>query len=129
MLLLAQSGRRCFLSPIVCGLQMPTAQLHDTQNADRSPKPQRAYHDKRDNASDAGHTEHVRYGHVPQNLGKLRMCQGQSPESEVGSGVGDAPEAELDGVNDLMDHDFSEIMLFLSIRRKINVRSGLRFHA
>ena len=41
------------------------------------------------------------------------MCQGQRPKTEVGRGVRDAPEAELDGVDDLVNDDLAEVVLLL----------------
>lgn len=37
------------------------------------------------------------------------MSQREGPQPEVGGSVGDAVEAELDGVDDLVDHDVGEI--------------------
>ncbi len=40
------------------------------------------------------------------------MSQAECPESEVGGRVGDGAEDELDGLNELMDEDLGEVMLF-----------------
>ena len=95
--------------------------LHQTQNAQRQPEPRGTDEDANDNPDDAGHVLDNSDRHVPENLGQLGVCEGESPETEIGGRVGDTAEAELDGVNDLMDHDLREIMLFLSITNEINL--------
>ena len=44
------------------------------------------------------------------------MGQAQGPETQVGGGVADDAQAELDGVNGLVDDDVGEIKL---LRKKI----------
>ena len=39
------------------------------------------------------------------------MSQGQSPETQVGSSVGDTSQAELNGVDGLVDEHFSKLKL------------------
>ncbi len=39
---------------------------------------------------------------------KLTVSQAESPETEVGSSVGDTTETELNRVNGLMHHDFTK---------------------
>ena len=41
------------------------------------------------------------------------MGEGEGPEAQVGGGVGDAVEAEFDGVDGLVDLDFGEPVMGL----------------
>lgn len=43
------------------------------------------------------------------------MGEGESPETEIGRGVGDASEGELDCVDRLVDHDVAEIELQIEV--------------
>ena len=46
---------------------------------------------------------------VPEDGGQLGVSKRQSPETEVGGSVGNSSEDELDGLNDLMDENFTEV--------------------
>lgn len=69
--------------------------------------------EKDDDTRDSGEFERVGDRHGPQNFGELSVGQRQSPETEVRSGVRDTAQAELDGMNDLVNGDFSELELLL----------------
>mmetsp|Transcript_46690 Transcript_46690/g.109871 ORF Transcript_46690/g.109871 Transcript_46690/m.109871 type:complete len:967 (-) Transcript_46690:258-3158(-) len=48
---------------------------------------------------------------LPEHLGELRVGEGEGPETEVGGGVGDAPEHVLDGVDHLVHHLLPKVEL------------------
>lgn len=50
-----------------------------------------------------------------EDLGELGMGEGQGPETEVGSGVGDAAEDELDGLDELVHHHVAEGLVLLRL--------------
>lgn len=103
--------RRILFSP------KDTAYLHDTKDENGHGEPQYPDHNKGSNANNTRHAEHVGNGHVPQHLRQLGVCERQRPKTEVGGGVRDASKAELNSVDDLMDHNLPEIVMFLSISR------------
>lgn len=47
------------------------------------------------------------------------MSEAEGPEPQVGSGVGDAAQAVLDGVDGLVDHGVSKVELVGGNREKI----------
>lgn len=52
-----------------------------------------------------------------EDLSELGMSQRQGPESQVRGSVGNGPKNELDGLDHLVNHDFSGgLVLFSSIR-------------
>mmetsp|Transcript_46689 Transcript_46689/g.109864 ORF Transcript_46689/g.109864 Transcript_46689/m.109864 type:complete len:277 (-) Transcript_46689:2144-2974(-) len=51
---------------------------------------------------------------LPEHLGELRVGEGEGPETEVGGGVGDAPEHVLDGVDHLVHHLLPEVELAMA---------------
>lgn len=61
-------------------------------------EPHGKHGDEEEDGSDSLHLERTLDRHVPKDLGELSVREGQRPETEVGSGVGDATEAELDRV-------------------------------
>ena len=65
--------------------------------------------------SDGGASLHRRSQQVfVEDLGELTVCQAQSPESKVARRVGDGPEAEFDGLDELMDQALVEMEFFFS---------------
>ena len=98
--------------------------LHDTQNPHSQRQPQEPHDCERDPPNNTLHAEHIVQGHAPQDFGQLRMRERQRPEPEVRSCVRDASEAELDRVDDLVDHDFAEVVMFLSFGTE-RMRSAL----
>lgn len=72
--------------------------LHHTQDKNREHEPEPEGHDDHDDLDGAGHAECIGERHIPENDGELLMGKTQSPETEVRCGMGDAVEAELDGV-------------------------------
>lgn len=95
-------------------MQHGTGPLHHAQNGNRQREPQVEGDDDHD---DAGAGRFLREGgadgHVPEDDGELLVGEGEGPETEVGGCVGDAVEAEFDGVDDLVDHDFGEVEFFV----------------
>ena len=43
------------------------------------------------------------------------MSERESPEPEVGGSVGDGPEDELDGFDELVYHEFAEGVVFVCV--------------
>ena len=60
-------------------------------------KPHVEEHDGHDDTKGAGGAEGVAESHGPQHDGELLVGEGERPEAEVRSGVGDAVEAEFWG--------------------------------
>jgi len=83
--------------------------LHNQQHRKRRTGPHRERHEDKDDipALDNAHEDSV-----PEHGGELGVGEGEGPETEVGGGVGDGSEDELDGVDDLVDHDLGELELF-----------------
>lgn len=48
-----------------------------------------------------------------EDLGELTMGKRQGPKTQVRSGVGDTAKHELDGFDDLMDGNFTDVVLFM----------------
>lgn len=89
--------------------------LHNTQDEDREGEPH-AEHHKDGNCSkhpSARIRENTFEGHTPKHLAELGMSEGESPETEVGSSVGDTTEAELNRMDDLMDRDLAKLEALL----------------
>jgi len=49
----------------------------------------------------ATHSEPDPHDHVPEDLGQLRVGQGQGPQSKIGRGVGNRAQGVFDRVNTL----------------------------
>lgn len=49
---------------------------------------------------------------LPEHSGELRVGQRQSPQTQIGSCVGDCSEHEFNRVDNLVDEDLSEIEFF-----------------
>jgi hypothetical protein len=60
---------------------------------------------------------------LPENSGELGVSKGQSPETEVGSSVGNHTKNELNGLNSLVDENFSKSVLIVFVI----VESGVLF--
>jgi hypothetical protein len=58
--------------------------LHDTQNREGQNEPHCKHDHREDNAKHARATERALEGHVVQYFGKLRVCKGKGPETQVG---------------------------------------------
>mmetsp|Transcript_57679 Transcript_57679/g.114512 ORF Transcript_57679/g.114512 Transcript_57679/m.114512 type:complete len:229 (-) Transcript_57679:686-1372(-) len=101
-------------------------------------------HDNRDNGPEGeGEPEHNALGpvteahldanvgedHILEELGKLRVGEREGPETQVGGGVGDGAQHELDGVNHLVHHHLAKLslslVLFLLRRRTLALRCHL----
>ena len=90
--------------------------LHDTENGNREHEPEGKGDDSGHDAHDARHAKHILDCHVPEHLRELRMCERECPKTEVRRRVGDAAEAELDCVDDLVDDHFADLeRLFLAV--------------
>jgi hypothetical protein len=111
-------------------VQHGTGTLHNDQDGDGKEEPDGEEDEDGENAGDAGHAESVGQSHGPQDDRELLVSKRQGPETEVRCGVGDTVEAEFcekllvrpfvllewvnqptDGVNDLVDHDLTELEL------------------
>mmetsp|Transcript_12816 Transcript_12816/g.36245 ORF Transcript_12816/g.36245 Transcript_12816/m.36245 type:complete len:244 (-) Transcript_12816:1786-2517(-) len=96
--------------------------LHDHQDSERKTRP---------GAKSTEHCERVTHGEgedkhaLPEHGGELGVSQGKGPEAEVGSGVGNGTEDELNGVDDLVDHDFLKLKLFLFALAAVVIKSFL----
>jgi hypothetical protein len=101
--------------------------LHETQNPDRQPEPRAAHDGERDPPEDGRGVEEPLENHIPKHLGELRVRERERPEPEVGGGVRDAPEAELDGVDDLVDDHLAEVVLLLSCESAEDTESKTRY--
>jgi hypothetical protein len=76
-------------------VQHGTGTLHDDQDSDSKEEPDGEEDENGDDARDAGHAEGVGKGHGPKHDRELLVSEGQGPETEVGSSVGHAVEAEF----------------------------------
>jgi hypothetical protein len=83
-------------------MQHRTRPLHHTQHEDGEHKPEPEGDDDHDDLHAAGHTKGVGERHVPEHDGELLVGEREGPETEVGGGVGDAVEAEFDGIYELL---------------------------
>lgn len=54
--------------------------------------------------------------HVPQHLRELSVSQGQSPQPEVGGGVGDGAQHKLYGVDGLLNEHLAKLKLLVDRR-------------
>ena len=93
-----------------------------------------AFHDVHDhehtegcaNESEEGqvHLDEAATGHgghqelVVEDLGKLRVGQGEGPETKVRGSVGDGTKNELDGLDHLMDEDLDSVVWALRLDSK-----------
>ncbi len=102
--------------------------LHDTQNGQSQDKPHGKHDDHEHDSEDTGPSESAFQGHVVEHFGELRVSEGQGPETKVGCAVrhthkasklcqtrtrrilragclriGNASQAEFDGMNDLVN--------------------------
>lgn len=57
--------------------------------------------------------------HSPKHFRQLGVRQRQSPQTKVGSSVGDTTQAEFDGMNDLMDSNVAKVETFLLLFARI----------
>jgi len=94
----------------------------------------RAFHDVHDHKHTEGCTNESEEGQVHLNevaagngghqdlivedLGELGVGKGESPETQVGGGVGDSSEDELDGLDHLMDEDLDCVVGALWLEAK-----------
>lgn len=84
--------------------------FHNAENGDGQNEPEGEAEEGEDDTSNAGAPKRLADGHAPQDLAELCMRQGQGPQAQIRGGVGNTAEAELNGVNHLVDHNFAEIM-------------------
>lgn len=96
------------------GVKHGTGTLHDTENGDGQGEPEV----EGDNDHDHPHGgrllfESAANGHVPQHDRELLVGQRQSPQTQVGGGVGDTVQTEFNSVDDLVDHDLAEVELLV----------------
>lgn len=87
--------------------------LHETKDTDSKPEPHRTPEDEQGPVKDRLRPEDGLEGHGPKHLRQLRVRERERPEPEVRRRVRNAPEAKLDGVDDLVDHHVAEIVLLL----------------
>jgi hypothetical protein len=83
--------------------------LHNKQHSECCTGPDGKTNEDQDNvpALDLRH-EHT----IPEHGGEFGVCEREGPKTQVGGSVGDGSEHELDGVDDLVDHDFCELELW-----------------
>jgi hypothetical protein len=87
--------------------------LHDDQNGNSEEEPDDEEEEDDKGTSSSSEGESVSQGHGPQHDRQLLMSKRQSPETQVRSSVGDTVETELDGVDDLVNHDLGEFKLLV----------------
>lgn len=56
--------------------------------------------------------------HTPEHLRQLCMGKGKGPQPQVGRRVRDTSEAELNGMNDLVNDNVTEVVAFLETGRR-----------
>lgn len=91
--------------------------LHDDQYSDSEEEPD---NEEEEDDKGTGYTSEgkgVGQGHGPQHNRQLLMGKRQSPKTKVRGGVGNTVETELNGVNDLVNHDLGEfkLLMFLAV--------------
>ena len=100
-------------------MQHRTRALHHHQHSNREHEPEAKEQEDGEDAQRTAHGEGVAESHAPEDDGELLMRERQGPETEVGGCVGDAVEAEFNGVDDLVDHDFAEFELLVRIASNV----------
>lgn len=76
-------------------MQHGACTFHDAQHTDRQYEPEIEKTDGRDNADSASEAKGDIKSHFPKDNRELLMSEGECPKAQVGSGVGNAVEAEF----------------------------------
>lgn len=87
--------------------------LHDDKDRNGKRKPSSKHQSKERYAHSTFKVEYLRDCHRPEYFGQLSVGERKSPQSEVGSGIGDASKAELNSMNDLVHGNLPEVEFFL----------------
>lgn len=118
------------------GVQHGTRTFHDDEDRDREEEPHVERDDDHEDAEGSCDGQTVGEGHVPENDGELLMGEGERPETEVGCCVRNTVETEFcdvlafdtisdefpvhtNGVDDLMNHNFTELKLLMLFITKV----------
>jgi hypothetical protein len=87
-----------------------TGSFHDTQNGHTKSEPKVEGEDNHNNTENGALLlKCAAESHVPKHDRKLLVSEGKRPKTEVGGGVRNTVETELNGVNNLVNHDVGEV--------------------
>ncbi|KAI3492688.1 hypothetical protein L1887_42606 [Cichorium endivia] len=106
------------------GVEERAEALHAAQDGDREAEPEAKGEHGGDGTRDARHAKHVLDGHGPQHLGQLGVGKRQGPQTEIGGSVGDTAEAELDGVDHLVNDHLADVELVLLLHFSVAVAAA-----
>ena len=86
--------------------------FHDQQDANGGTQPGSV---QDDNTQTVGSETQGGETHVPEDGGEFRVSQRQSPQTQVGSGVGHRSQHEFNGFNDLMYKNITKVEFFIIV--------------
>lgn len=93
------------------GVEEGRQPLHDQQDGHSEHRKEAKHRDQKRHPDSGGDPQTQTHHHAPQHLRQLSVSQAEGPETQVRRCVGNATQAELDGVDGLVQQHVGKVKL------------------